>query len=173
MHTGCAIALLPYVNSSALVIFTEDCTGRPQKTTGEEEIISKVSIAELDDLRAGLTDATPWLGEAVLAGRPRAALALRHTASQSLLVLTDPAPAVSGEGNRVGCGQLPLGHRCAADPGKSDRCPAGIFGGIPRGLGGAGPCDSGTHGSAFDDAGDAACSVALIRLGRRRGPVQP
>ena len=29
-------ATLPYVGSSALVIFTEDCTGRPQKKAGDE-----------------------------------------------------------------------------------------------------------------------------------------
>ena len=89
-------ALLPYLGSSALVIFTEDCTGRPQKKAGAEEIISRVSIAELDALRATLSDATPWFGEAELAGRPRAALALKHASSQALLVITDPQPADSG-----------------------------------------------------------------------------
>jgi hypothetical protein len=73
-------ALLPCVANSALIIFTEDCTGRPRKTTREEEIISRVSIAELVDLRAGLTDAAPWFGEAVLAGRLRAVLELKHDA---------------------------------------------------------------------------------------------
>ena len=47
-------ATLPYLGSSALVIFTEDCTGRPQKKAGEESIISRVSIAELDHIRASL-----------------------------------------------------------------------------------------------------------------------
>ncbi|WP_353710820.1 LuxR C-terminal-related transcriptional regulator [Arthrobacter sp. K5] len=89
-------ALLPYLGSSALVIFTEDCTGRPQKKAGAEEIISRVSIAELDTLRATLSDETPWFGEAELAGRPRAALALKHASSQALLVITDPQPADTG-----------------------------------------------------------------------------
>jgi DNA-binding CsgD family transcriptional regulator len=88
-------ALLPYLGSSALVIFTEDCTGRPQKKAGAEEIISRVSIAELDTLRATLSDETPWFGEAELAGRPRAALALKHASSQALLVITDPQPVDS------------------------------------------------------------------------------
>jgi DNA-binding CsgD family transcriptional regulator len=86
-------AALPHLGSSALVIFTEDCTGRPQKKAGQEDIISRVSIAELDELRAGVSDETPWLGEAVLAGQPRPALALKHGPSQALLVLTDPRPA--------------------------------------------------------------------------------
>jgi DNA-binding CsgD family transcriptional regulator len=89
-------ATLPYLGSSALVIFTEDCTGRPQKKAGEEEIISRVSIAELDDLRATLSDETPWFGDAELAGRPRPVLALKHASSQALLVLTDPHPADPG-----------------------------------------------------------------------------
>lgn len=85
-------ATLPYLRSSALVIFTEDCTGRPQKKAGAEEIISRVSIAELDALRATLSDEAPWLGEAELAGRPRPVLALKHASSGALLVLTDPQP---------------------------------------------------------------------------------
>jgi DNA-binding CsgD family transcriptional regulator len=89
-------ATLPYMGSSALVIFTEDCTGRPQKKAGDEEIISRVSITELDALRAALTDETPWFGEAELAGRTRPALALKHASSNALLVLTDPAPADPG-----------------------------------------------------------------------------
>lgn len=89
-------ATLPYMGSSALVIFTEDCTGRPQKKAGEEGIISRVSIAELDTLRAALSDETPWSGEAELAGRPRPVLALKHASSHALLVLTDPHPADPG-----------------------------------------------------------------------------
>jgi DNA-binding CsgD family transcriptional regulator len=89
-------ALLPYLKCSALVIFTEDCTGRPQKKAGEEDIISRVSIAELDDLRAALPDEAPWSGEAVLASRPRPVLALKHPSSRALLVITDPQPGEPG-----------------------------------------------------------------------------
>lgn len=90
-------ATLPYMKSSALVIFTEDCTGRPQKKAGDPEITSRVSIAELDDLRATLPEETPWLGEAELAGRQRPALAMKHSSSGALLVLTDPLAADSGQ----------------------------------------------------------------------------
>lgn len=89
-------ATLPYIKSSALVIFTEDCTGRPQKKAGAEDIISRVSITELDALRARLSDEAPWFGEADLAGKPRQVLAHKHAASQALLVLTDPHPTGSG-----------------------------------------------------------------------------
>ncbi|ALV41947.1 MULTISPECIES: response regulator transcription factor family protein [Pseudarthrobacter] len=89
-------ATLPFMGGSALVIFTEDCTGRPQKKAGDEEIISRASIAELDTLRAALSDEAPWFGEAEIAGRTRPVLALKHASSNALLVLTDPAPADSG-----------------------------------------------------------------------------
>ncbi|WP_427005460.1 LuxR C-terminal-related transcriptional regulator [Pseudarthrobacter sp. H2] len=88
-------ATLPYMGSSALVIFTEDCTGRPQKKAGDEDIISRVSITELDTLRATLKDEGPWFGEAELAGKTRPVLALKHASSNALLVLTDP-PADPG-----------------------------------------------------------------------------
>ncbi|MCZ9885109.1 helix-turn-helix transcriptional regulator [Arthrobacter sp. B2a2-09] len=105
-------ATLPYLGSSALVIFTEDCTGRPQKKAGEEEIISRVSIAELDALRAALSDETPWFGEAELAGRPRPVLALKHASSHALLVLTDPHLADTG--NNVGLDLVTYLWRIAA-----------------------------------------------------------
>ncbi|MCU1631363.1 MAG: helix-turn-helix transcriptional regulator [Micrococcaceae bacterium] len=85
-------AISPYLATSALVIFTEECTGRPRKKAGEEEIISRVSIAELDALRSALSDEESFFGEAELAGRPRPVLALIHTSSRALLVLTDPRP---------------------------------------------------------------------------------
>lgn len=90
-------ATLPYLRSSALVIFTEDCTGRPQKKAGAEEIISRVSIAELDALRATLSDKTSWLGEAEVARQIRRVLALKHASSGALLVLTDPYPDSVGD----------------------------------------------------------------------------
>lgn len=86
-------ALLPYLGSSALVIFTEDCTGRPQKKAGDEDIISRVSIAELETLRASLPNDGPWQGNAELAGGQRSVLAIRFPPSNALLVITDPDPA--------------------------------------------------------------------------------
>jgi len=93
-------AILPYMGSSALVIFTEDCTGRPQKKAGDEDIISRVSITELDTLRATLNDEVPWFGEAELAGQTRPVLALKHASSNALLVLTDP-PADPGRNDAL------------------------------------------------------------------------
>lgn len=83
-------ATLPYVGSSALLIFTEDCTGRPQKKAGAEGIISRVSIPELDQLRALVTDGQAWQGEATIAGGKRPVLALTSE-TNALLTLTEPA----------------------------------------------------------------------------------
>jgi DNA-binding CsgD family transcriptional regulator len=83
-------ATLPYVGSSALVIFTEDCTGRPQKKAGTEGIISRVSIPELDQLRTRVTEGEVWHGEAAIAGEQRPVLALTSE-SNALLTLTEPA----------------------------------------------------------------------------------
>ncbi|WP_284979900.1 response regulator transcription factor family protein [Arthrobacter sp. fls2-241-R2A-200] len=88
-------AALPYMRSTSLVIFTEDCTGRPQKKAGDEGIISRVAIPELENLRATLSDEVPWFGNAELAGKSRPVLALRHASSHALLVLTDPHPGGS------------------------------------------------------------------------------
>jgi DNA-binding CsgD family transcriptional regulator len=72
------------------VIFTEDCTGRPQKKAGAEEIITRVSIDELDQIRSSLPDLAPRWSEEQIAGRTRPVLALRSE-TNALLVLTNPA----------------------------------------------------------------------------------
>ena len=86
------LATLPYVDSSALVIFTEDCTGRPQKKSGDESVISQVSIAELDAVRSLLEGHEAWQGRALIGGQERPVLAL-PSPTNALLVLVDPRPA--------------------------------------------------------------------------------
>ncbi|MCO4239372.1 helix-turn-helix transcriptional regulator [Pseudarthrobacter raffinosi] len=97
-------ATLPYLGSSALVIFTEDCTGRPQKKAGDEAIISRVSIAELDHIRALLVRECPngesWSGEALIGGEVRPVLAL-SSPSNALLVLADPQPVPDPAGQEA------------------------------------------------------------------------
>ena len=82
-------AVLPYVGNSALIIFTEDCTGRPQKKAGAEEIISRVSVPELDQLRSQLPDREPWQGTATIAGAEHPVLALTSE-TKALVTLTAP-----------------------------------------------------------------------------------
>ena len=93
-------ATLPYLRSSALVIFTEDCTGRPQKKSGDEAVISQVSIAELDAIKATLSADETWQGRAPIGGREHPVLAL-PSPTNALLVLVDPRP-VTGEGGGEG-----------------------------------------------------------------------
>lgn len=88
-------ATSPYLGSTSLVIFTEDCTGRPQKKAGEEGIISRVTIAELDRLRAALPDDSHWTGDAEIAGQSRRVLAMTYAPSHALLVMTDPVPTAA------------------------------------------------------------------------------
>jgi len=90
-------ALLPYLDCSALVIFTEDCTGRPQKKAGDEDVISRVSLAELETLRACLHGDDPWQGDAEIAGASHAVLAIKFEPSNALLVITDPNPVGAGQ----------------------------------------------------------------------------
>ncbi|WP_334170453.1 helix-turn-helix transcriptional regulator [Sinomonas sp.] len=81
--------LSPYIRCTSLVIFTEDCTGRPQKKAGAEEIISRVTLEELERIRAPLPDLSPHRATEQIAGLPRPVMALRST-TNALLVLTDP-----------------------------------------------------------------------------------
>ncbi|BCW52105.1 response regulator transcription factor family protein [Arthrobacter sp. StoSoilB13] len=94
-------ALAPFIKCSALVIFTEDCTGRPQKKAGEESIVSRVSIPELDRVRAVIPGGGPWRGKAVVAGKEREVLALGYAPSNALLVLTDPVEGQTEDAGRV------------------------------------------------------------------------
>ncbi|WP_431031290.1 helix-turn-helix transcriptional regulator [Plantibacter sp. RU18] len=93
--------LAPIVPHSALVIFTEDCTGRPKKKAGDAAIIDGVTIAELDAIRRltprrphsparqALASRTLLPTNAVIAGADRPIVAwLADTGA--LLVLTDP-----------------------------------------------------------------------------------
>lgn len=86
-------ATVRFYRTSALVIFTEDCTGRPQKKWGDEDVVSRISISELDRLRAALPDEEPLRTTALIAGREREVLAMTYRPSNALLVFTEPAAA--------------------------------------------------------------------------------
>ena len=88
---GFSTLLQPFLGHSALVIFTEDCTGRPQKKAGDPTIIDEVTLVELDAVRRTLAAEPydPWGLRAVIGGTDRPISA--WTASTgALLVLTDP-----------------------------------------------------------------------------------
>ncbi|MFE7718543.1 LuxR C-terminal-related transcriptional regulator [Nocardia rhizosphaerihabitans] len=70
----------------ALVIFTRECSGRPRKVAGPAEIVDRIAIAELEELKAAIEPADSYAGEAVLAGARRWVWAVRDR-SNTLLVL--------------------------------------------------------------------------------------
>jgi len=94
---GFSILLQPLIGHSALVIFTEDCTGRPQKKAGDPAIIDAVTLLELDAVRRSLTAGAsdPWGLRAVIGGTERPVTAWL-AGTGALLVLTDPALTPSG-----------------------------------------------------------------------------
>ncbi|WP_165069175.1 LuxR C-terminal-related transcriptional regulator [Marisediminicola senii] len=81
----------------ALVIFTEDCTGRPQKKAGAADIIDSVSIDELDVVRANAAGA-PFrvLDAAVLGGRAHRSIVWTAD-TNAILVLVDAGGERAGE----------------------------------------------------------------------------
>ncbi|MFC9771087.1 MULTISPECIES: LuxR C-terminal-related transcriptional regulator [unclassified Pseudarthrobacter] len=98
-------AVRPFAGGDALVIFTEECTGRPQKKAGNGDITAGVSITELQQLRESLAGAGTWAGEARIAGKDRPVLALTYPPSNALLVITNPdtpAAPVPGPGDGPG-----------------------------------------------------------------------
>ncbi|MGW9111775.1 LuxR C-terminal-related transcriptional regulator [Microbacterium sp. NPDC055683] len=80
-------AMLPH---RALVIFTEDCTGRPQKKAGDTGITEAVTIHEMADVRRRLR-AGDAVRTAVIAGAERSVRAW-EASTGAVLVLCDADP---------------------------------------------------------------------------------
>ena len=102
------------VQHGALVIFTEDCTGRPQKKAGDPAIIDAVSIAELDVVRdAQPSDGLPlWLERRTVGGAERT-VAVWTASTGALLVLTDPV-LVQSNNTDAEASTPPAGSRATA-----------------------------------------------------------
>ncbi|WP_347038144.1 hypothetical protein AAHB37_16160 [Glutamicibacter halophytocola] len=96
--------MLPAIRCSALLIFTEDCTGRPQKKAGDESITSKASVEELERIRRSHPEQVRWRATDLIAGSRREILVLRYLPSNALLVLVDPA-----------FGEAPVNHANSRD----------------------------------------------------------
>ncbi|XVU27705.1 LuxR C-terminal-related transcriptional regulator [Actinoplanes sp. CA-054009] len=71
---------------TALVIFTRECTGRPRKVAGATETINRVTLAELEELKARVEPGRPLATTAVIAGETRAVWVVRDPVD-TLLVL--------------------------------------------------------------------------------------
>ncbi|TNC24107.1 LuxR C-terminal-related transcriptional regulator [Amycolatopsis alkalitolerans] len=88
---------------TALVIFTRECTGRPRKVAGATKMINKVTIDELEQLKAAVEPGRPLSTTATIAGAARTVWAVRDPVG-TLLVLVPranakrfPEPAVLAE----------------------------------------------------------------------------
>ena len=93
--------LKPMVAHEALVIFTEDCTGRPQKKAGAAQIVEHVTIAELDVLRGRAAGAQPTrFDDAVIAGGAHPALVFTADTA-AILVLVDAEPVAPETADRI------------------------------------------------------------------------
>ncbi|NKQ52450.1 helix-turn-helix transcriptional regulator [Amycolatopsis sp. K13G38] len=75
---------------AALVIFTRECTGRPRKVAGATEMINKVTIGELEALKASLEPGRPVSTTATIAGAVRSVWVVLDRAG-TLLVLVPHA----------------------------------------------------------------------------------
>ncbi|MFC9516263.1 LuxR C-terminal-related transcriptional regulator [Nocardiaceae bacterium NPDC056970] len=75
------------VSHTALVIFTRECTGRPRKVAGDPDIVDRVTIAELDSLRAELEIGQIFRGRAEIAGRRREVYAILDRTDTLLVIV--------------------------------------------------------------------------------------
>ncbi|MEV6346499.1 LuxR C-terminal-related transcriptional regulator [Actinoplanes sp. NPDC051851] len=71
---------------TALVIFTRECTGRPRKVAGDTEMINRVTLTELEQLKARVTPGAPVATIATIAGAERPVWVVRDPVD-TLLVL--------------------------------------------------------------------------------------
>ncbi|MDV7090274.1 helix-turn-helix transcriptional regulator [Rhodococcus opacus] len=78
----------------ALVIFTRECTGRPRKVAGNRQIVDRVTIDELDEIKQSIEPGGVVAGIRSLGGGRRRIWALRDT-YDTLLVLV-PRPSQAG-----------------------------------------------------------------------------
>ncbi|MCA1005836.1 LuxR C-terminal-related transcriptional regulator [Rhodococcus hoagii] len=81
------------VPHTALVIFTRECTGRPRKVAGDPDIVDRVTIAELDSLRADLEPGQIFRGPAAIAGRPREVYAILDRTDTLLVIVPAGTPS--------------------------------------------------------------------------------
>ena len=64
---------------TALVIFTRECTGRPRKVAGATDMVNKVTIDELEQLKTLVEPDRPQSTTAAIGGATRTLRAAPHT----------------------------------------------------------------------------------------------
>ncbi|MBB3664077.1 MULTISPECIES: LuxR C-terminal-related transcriptional regulator [Prauserella salsuginis group] len=76
---------------TALIVFTRECAGRPRKVAGDVDMLNKVTIGELEQVKQELDPGTPVCSTFAIAGEQRAVWAVRDP-SDMLLVLVPRSP---------------------------------------------------------------------------------
>ncbi|KMS92199.1 helix-turn-helix transcriptional regulator [Prauserella rugosa] len=76
---------------TALIIFTRECAGRPRKVTGDVEMLNKVTISELEQVKTSVDPGTPVCARFAVAGEERTAWVVRDP-SDMLLLLVPRSP---------------------------------------------------------------------------------
>ncbi|MBC2640698.1 MULTISPECIES: LuxR C-terminal-related transcriptional regulator [unclassified Rhodococcus (in: high G+C Gram-positive bacteria)] len=84
----------------ALVIFTRECTGRPRKVAGAREIVDRVTIDELDDIKRAIDLGETFDGIRSFGGGRRRIWAVRD-AGDTLLVLVPKRSSPDAPGRTV------------------------------------------------------------------------
>lgn len=82
--------LTPWIGHRALIIFTEECTGRPDKKAGDAAITDATTIQELDDIRSAVCGQGPGVLSTQRLGGVVHQVRTWCATTNALLVLVDP-----------------------------------------------------------------------------------
>ncbi|MGA6209490.1 LuxR C-terminal-related transcriptional regulator [Nocardia testacea] len=82
--------LSPSWPHTALVIFTRECTGRPRKVAGARDIVDRVTIEELEELKNSIALGDSFDGVRSLGGVSRSVWAVRDDTDTLLVVVPRP-----------------------------------------------------------------------------------
>jgi DNA-binding CsgD family transcriptional regulator/signal transduction histidine kinase len=82
---------LGHRSHDALVIFTRECTGRPRKVAGNREIVDRVTIDELDEIKRSIDPGGLREELTVLAGSRRRIWAVRDPCDTLLVLVPRPS----------------------------------------------------------------------------------
>ncbi|MDT5154504.1 MAG: hypothetical protein QOI01_6237 [Mycobacterium sp.] len=92
---------LGHTSHDALVIFTRECTGRPRKVAGNHEIVDRVTIDELDEIKQSIDPGGVRDELAVLAGSRRRIWAVRDTCDTLLVLVPRPSQTAAPDLDEV------------------------------------------------------------------------
>ena len=76
---------------TALVVFTRECTGRPRKVAGATEMVNKVTIGELEELKSAVARGRAVSTTASIAGAARTVWVVRDVADTLLVLIPRPS----------------------------------------------------------------------------------